>query len=75
MVAEGERVVTRWRTEGVLCGDWPLEPWGTVRGQGQSFTWTGISIMRVVDGKIVQEWEQTRRVELAQQLGLLPPSS
>ncbi|HEV3505058.1 MAG TPA: ester cyclase, partial [Actinomycetes bacterium] len=50
-VAEGDRVVTRWTARGTHTGDFQ----GMVP-TGRSFTLTGITIERVVDGKIAEVW-------------------
>jgi predicted ester cyclase len=39
---------------------------------GKRVTMTGISIHRIADGKIVEEWQQWDSLGLMQQLGVVP---
>ncbi|HEX2156502.1 MAG TPA: ester cyclase [Actinomycetes bacterium] len=66
-VAEGDRVVTRWTARGTHTGDFQ----GMVP-TGRSFTLTGITIERVVDGKIAEVWVNRDDLGLLSQLGALP---
>lgn len=48
-----EKVVTRWTATGTHQG-----PFMGMPPAGNRFTITGISIHRIFDGKIVEEWKQ-----------------
>jgi steroid delta-isomerase-like uncharacterized protein len=66
-VAEGEYVVTRWTARGTHEGDLEgLAPTGT------SATTGGISMTRIVDGKIVEDYTQWDALGLMTQLGAVP---
>lgn len=66
-VAEGEYVVTRWTARGTHEGD--LEG---IAPTGVKATTGGISIVRVVDGKIVEDYTQWDALGLMTQLGVVP---
>jgi predicted ester cyclase len=55
-VADGDTVATRWALH------------GTFRGRRVSHT--GVTISRVEDGKIVEDWSHSDTIDLARQLGL-----
>ena len=66
-VAEGEHVVTRWTARGTHEGELDgLAP------TGKSATIEGISITRVVGGKIVEDHTQWDALGLMTQLGAVP---
>ena len=66
-VAEGDRVVTRWTATGTHDGDLlGIAPTGTMG------TTTGISINRVADGKVAEDWTNWDALGLMQQLGAVP---
>jgi steroid delta-isomerase-like uncharacterized protein len=67
IVAEGDLVVTRWTATGTHEG----ELFG-VTPTGRQVTATGISIIRVAGGKIVEDWTSWDALGLMQQLGALP---
>ena len=62
-LVDGEFVVTHWKTEGTQKGDLPHLP-----ASGKRFSITGISISRVVDGKIAEEWQNWDTLGLVNQL-------
>jgi steroid delta-isomerase-like uncharacterized protein len=68
VIAEGKKVVVRWTWSGAHTG----EVWG-VAPTGKRLTLTGISILRIEGGKIVEEWGEMDNLGLMGQLGLLPP--
>ena len=53
LIAEGDTVVGRWHWRGTHTG---AAPWG--EPTGQEMTATGITIVRVVDGKITDFWKK-----------------
>ena len=63
-IAEGDKVVTRWTVEGCQSRDLPGIP-----SKGQCFKVGGITISRLADGQIVEEWQDWDGMGLARQLG------
>lgn len=63
-VAEGDRVVTRWRFSGCQTKDLPDMP-----SKGGCFNISGITISRVANGKIAEEWVEMNNLGMRQQLG------
>jgi len=63
-VAEGDKVVTRWTFSGCQTKDLPEMP-----SKGKCFNVSGITISRVVNGKIVEEWVNMDALGMRQQLG------
>ena len=66
-VAEGELVTTRWTGRGTHGG----ELLG-IAPTGKQATVTGITIDRIVDGRIVESWTNWDTLGLLQQLGVVP---
>ena len=66
-VAEGDTVVTRWTATGTHQGELAGIP-----ATGNSVTVTGVSIDRVVDGKLVGGWNISDQLGLLRQLGVIP---
>jgi steroid delta-isomerase-like uncharacterized protein len=66
-VAERDRVVTRWRARGTHEG----ELFG-IGPTGKQATITGITIDRIVDGRIVESWNSWDTFGTLQQLGAVP---
>jgi steroid delta-isomerase-like uncharacterized protein len=66
-VAEGEYVVTRWTARGTHEGE--LEG---IAPTGIKATTSGISMVRVVDGKIVEDFTEWNALGLMAQLGAVP---
>src|SRR5215218_2892672 len=66
-IAEGEKVVSRWRAQGTHQG----ELMG-IAATGNEVAITGITIHRIEDGKIVEEWENWDALGLMQQIGAVP---
>jgi predicted ester cyclase len=67
-IGEGDRVVTRWRSEGTHRGE--LEG---LAPTNMHATVTGITIDRYEDGKVAETWTQWDNLGLARQLGAAPP--
>lgn len=68
LIAEGDKVVARYSFAGTHRGEFlGLAP------TGKQFTITGIDIVRVAGGKIVEHWEVMDQMGMMQQLGLVPP--
>ena len=66
-IAEGKKVVSRWRAQGTHQG----ELMG-IAPTGNEVAITGITIHRIEDGKIVEEWENWDALGLMQQIGAVP---
>jgi steroid delta-isomerase-like uncharacterized protein len=66
-IAEGDKVVTRYTAGGTHQG----ELMG-IAPTGNRVTITGISIMRIEDGKIEEIWENYDTLGMMQQLGVIP---
>jgi predicted ester cyclase len=71
MIAEGDKVVSRWTIRGTHKGDL-VTPYGPVSPTGRQVTYTGISIHRLADGKIVDDRFEGDVLGLLQQVGALP---
>jgi predicted ester cyclase len=67
-IAEGDKVVFRASTEGTHTG-----PFMGIPPTGKRAKWTFVDIMRIADGKLVEEWVETDMMSLMQQLGMVPP--
>jgi steroid delta-isomerase-like uncharacterized protein len=64
-IVAGDKVATRWTAEGTNNG-----PFGPVPATGRRVQTSGLILDRVVDGKVVERWEQWDQMALMQQLGL-----
>ncbi len=65
-VAEGNTVATRFTSTGTHRGAFMgVEP------TGKKLTWTGITIDRISDGKIVESWANWDMMGMMQQLGVV----
>ena len=64
-IAAGDKVATRWTAEGTNSG-----PFGPVPATGRRVQTSGLILDRVVDGKVVERWEQWDQMAMLQQLGL-----
>jgi steroid delta-isomerase-like uncharacterized protein len=67
LVAEGDKVAVRRSYEGTHQGELLGVP-----PTGKHVQIGGISIFRLAQGKITEQWEQLDRLALMQQLGVLP---
>ena len=67
VVAEGDKVAVRWIWRGTHKGEFMGIP-----ATGKQVTITGISILRIAGGKIVEEWGEMNSLGMMQQLGALP---
>jgi steroid delta-isomerase-like uncharacterized protein len=66
-VAEGDKVVTRWRARGTHLGDL-----GPIPPTGRDFEMDGITIERIAGGKIVEVWVARDELGLLRRLGVVP---
>lgn len=64
-IVAGDKVATRWVAEGTNSA-----PFGNVPATGRRVRVDGLILDRVVDGKVVERWEQWDQASMMQQLGL-----
>ncbi len=67
MIAEGDKVVTRYTSRGTQKGVFMGIP-----PTGKQITISSIIIARIADGKIVEEWGLDDQMGMLQQLGIIP---
>jgi steroid delta-isomerase-like uncharacterized protein len=65
-VAEGDKVVTRWTATGTHEGELMGAP-----ASGKPVSITGITISRIADGKVQQEWTNWDGLGMMEQIGAL----
>jgi steroid delta-isomerase-like uncharacterized protein len=70
LVAEGEKVVCRFSIFGTQGN-----PWRGLPATGKQVRVTGVSISRIVQGQVVEDWFNTDIFSIAQQLGLIPATT
>ena len=78
MIAEGDKVATRYTWQAVHRAVWEIELAGlsmAVPPTNKAVWDRGIAIFRVADGRLVENWSEWTVLELAQQLGVLPGSA
>ena len=63
-VAEGDKVVTRFTSQGTQAGEFMGVP-----PTGKHVRWTGIVVDRIADDKIVESWGSWDMLGMPQQLG------
>ena len=69
-IAEGDKVVTRWRARGTHRG-----ALGPHAATGRGFAFEGVTIERIADGKIAEVWVSRDELGLLGQLGRLPEAA
>jgi predicted ester cyclase len=67
LIAEGDKVVARWRSRATHQGDYM-----GIAPTGKEVQFTGISIYRMEGGKIAQSWNIEDRFGLMRQIGVVP---
>ena len=67
-IAEGDKVMLRWRFAATHEGEFPPG----VLPTRKRLTWTGISIYRIADGKVEEERGEEDYLTILRQLGLIP---
>jgi steroid delta-isomerase-like uncharacterized protein len=70
-IYSGDRVVHSWKIQGKHTG----APLFGVPPSDKDLTLTGITIVRIEDGKIAERWTQLDQLGLLQQLGVIPPAN
>ncbi len=68
LIAEDDKVVSRVLIQGTNSGAFMGMP-----ATGKQVTITGIEIVRIADGKIVERWGELDAMGMLQQLGAVPP--
>ena len=68
MIAEGDKVVVRLSMSATQQGAFLGQP-----PTGKHVTFTGIDIIRIAGGKLVERWAETDMLGMLQQLGVVPP--
>jgi steroid delta-isomerase-like uncharacterized protein len=67
IIAEGDEVVSRWTARGTHQGElMGISP------TGKEVTITGIDVLRIADGKVVERWAEYDSLGMMQQLGVVP---
>jgi steroid delta-isomerase-like uncharacterized protein len=66
-IAEGDKLVVRYRFEGTHQGQFQGAP-----ATGKQVSYTGILIYRFADGKIAEQWTEADLLSFLQQLGVIP---
>lgn len=67
LLAEGDLVSVVWIARGVNTGDGK-----GLHATGKSIEVRGVTVWRIVDGKIKEEWSAFDKLAVLQQLGLMP---
>ena len=67
MIAEGDQVVARWTVKGRHTG-----PFQGIPPTHKTIDFTGTTIVRIADGKIVEGWQNMDVFKGMQQLGIVP---
>jgi predicted ester cyclase len=70
IVAEGDRAAVEWRARGTFSGDARFEG---MEPNGASVDVQGCDLVRVRDGKMIDNQAYSSGTEIARQLGALPP--
>ena len=67
IIAEGDKVATRWTFEGTNSGAFQGMP-----ATGKHVTFAGMNVWRVAEGKIVDNQGSFDQLGMLQQLGIIP---
>ena len=67
-IAEDDKVAISWTCSGTHKG--ALE---NIPPTGKKVTWTGVTIYRIANGKVIEERGEEDFLGLLQQLGVIPP--
>ncbi|MDB5081868.1 MAG: hypothetical protein JWP00_3792 [Chloroflexi bacterium] len=71
LLEDGDKAIGRWTMRGTQTGHFAL---GNLPPSGKPLEITGIDIVRVESGKIVEWWHQEDVMAMLAQLGVLPVS-
>jgi predicted ester cyclase len=67
MIAEGDKVVTRWTYRSAHQGQWR-----GVSPSSKEVTFTATATSRFVDGKVAETWQNVDNLGVMRQLGMIP---
>jgi len=67
LIAEGDKVVARWRSRATHQGEYMGIP-----PSGEAVEFTGISVYRIEGGKIAESWNSEDQLGLLRQIGAVP---
>lgn len=72
LIIKGDNIVGRWTVTGTNTG-----PFGDLPPTGKKVKYSGVNVMRVVDGKIIEEWVYFNQAAILTQLGftITPPET
>jgi steroid delta-isomerase-like uncharacterized protein len=68
LLADGDKVVSRWTGTGTHLG-----PLFGIPATGKKMSVEGIGIHRYSEGKIIESWNVFDQLSMLQQLGVIPP--
>jgi predicted ester cyclase len=71
VIAQNDKVVTRWIARGTHTGEGTMRGLGRIKPTGKPMTVEGITIHRIENGKIVETWGVTEKLEAMIELGLI----
>jgi predicted ester cyclase len=66
-VGQGDKVVIRWTMGGTQLG-----PFGPIPPTGKRISWSGITICRIADGKVIDDRGEEDSLSVMRQLGVVP---
>jgi steroid delta-isomerase-like uncharacterized protein len=67
-LAEGDKVMVRWHDTGTHTGS----PLLGVPPSGKAIVLTGIDVLRLKNGQIIERWSESDQLYLLQTLGIIP---
>ncbi len=67
LIAEGDKVVARWRSRATHRGDYM-----GIAPTGKEVEFTGISVYRIEGGRIAESWNSEDQFGLLRQIGAVP---
>ena len=67
VIGEGDYVAARWRAQATQQG-----ALGSVPATGKPVSWMGISVFRLIEGKILEEIGEEGALSILEQLGVIP---
>jgi predicted ester cyclase len=68
MMAEGDKVITRYVARGTHCGEFL-----GAAPTGEDVAASGINIVRLEGGESVESWDNSDQLGLLRQIGVVPP--
>ena len=67
LLADGDKVIARWSATGTNTG-----PFNGMPASGKFARSSGITIFRIADGRIAEEWSESDMLGLLMQIGAMP---